>query len=362
MALKFPSISRQLTSRERRLAGITGTAIAVGLLYWTIVKPGWDRWSELESQIGDREEKLADLQDTVQEGDDVEKEYRQYKELLSEEETREEIHTNLRDELRRIAGRSRVEMINYGRPDEEFYDHFREYIVTIQARGRIPALAVFLRGIQESPKLLRIDELNIRSRSFGEDSQRIVLRVSRALVSVAESVSGQGTWKTRCPSGETESLLILEGRQTGVNLIQNPGFELWAQGIDGFPDGWEGDTLPARDTQHVGEGQSALKIQAQEPEEGVYQTVSLEKGTQYLLRLLAAAANGYGTLSVADSDGIPISEELIVSIGGRDLTEYYMSFEVPETGEYRVPMVQLDTQNAMAYLDGASLKALGSGK
>jgi hypothetical protein len=207
---------QRLSQRERGLVVVTLVIIFLVLARYIVINPFVERreWvqSQLEIQpqlleknlrfLGQKDELMATLEAT--QGELKAKEPR-----LLTGDTPSVSASDLQDVIQGLATKEGTQVITTRVLNPETAGSFAKISVQMEIGGQIDQLASLIRGIENSPKLLMIDEINVRSlfRPAGFPQPQGVpqlaaqnLRVSLTVSGLARSQPAAGTKSESAPS------------------------------------------------------------------------------------------------------------------------------------------------------------------
>lgn len=175
------SVWNRLSTRERRLAFLTGTVIC-GFLAFAVVRTGTLAIREMDNEIGRLQDDIINCANQMARREAVEAQYAKVAAQHSSAWSEPEIHDRLRQEIYRLAKRvppaldargiaadspdntdNLVEIPSLGKGEmAEGGAGYRQYRIPL----RIPAVGIkpiidFLERLQQSPQSLRVDKLEL---------------------------------------------------------------------------------------------------------------------------------------------------------------------------------------------------------
>jgi uncharacterized protein YneF (UPF0154 family) len=207
---------QRLSRRERGLVVVTVVIISLALARYIVIGPFVERRTWVQSQLeiqpqlleknlrflGQKNELMATLEAT--QGELKAKEPR-----LLTGDTPSVSASDLQDVIQGLATKEGTQVITTRVLNPETAGSFAKISVQMEIGGQIDQLASLIRGIENSPKLLVIDEINVRSlfRPAGFPQPQGVpqlaaqnLRVSLTVSGLARSQSAAATKSEFAPS------------------------------------------------------------------------------------------------------------------------------------------------------------------
>ena len=165
---------QRLSKRERSLVVVTLVIIFVVLARYVVIGPFVERWEWVRSQLeiqpqlleknlrflGQKEELVAMLEATQ-----TELKAREPKLLTGD--TPSVSASDLQDVIQGLATKEGTQVITTRVLNPEAAGSFAKISIQMEIGGQIDQLASLIRGIENSPKLLMVDEINVRS-LFGQ--------------------------------------------------------------------------------------------------------------------------------------------------------------------------------------------------
>jgi uncharacterized protein YneF (UPF0154 family) len=207
---------QRLSQRERGLVVVTLVIILLALARYIVIGPFVERrqWvqSQLEIQpqlleknlrfLGQKDELMATLEAT-------QNELKAKEPRLLTGDTPSVSASDLQDVIQGLATKEGTQVITTRVLNPETAGSFAKISIQMEIGGQIDQLASLIRGIENSPKLLMIDEINVRSlfRPAGFPQPQGVpqlaaqnLRVSLTVSGLARSQSAAATKSESAPS------------------------------------------------------------------------------------------------------------------------------------------------------------------
>lgn len=164
-----------LSSRERRLALLTGGVVAFGLVFMIVLR-GVGLLNSLDARVALLEQELVNLTQQEAQKKAVDEAFRQVVAEFSSNMSKEEIHDHLRREIYRhtqakLPGKegeppvdvtlARIPILREGSFREEA-DGYREYQIQFRVPSALlPFLMAFVQRLETSPQMLRIDSFDL---------------------------------------------------------------------------------------------------------------------------------------------------------------------------------------------------------
>jgi len=286
---------RELTSRERVLAIVCVGACALGLARYGILNPLGGVRRGLDTEIATKEARLELFTEAEKLVQWVDGEYEQYRLMMSDEKTDEEVRQNLQQEIHALASKSAITVPTIKQGLTEEFPYYKRYLVAVDIAGRPERVANFLALLEQSPKLLHVEHLSIERK--GDQMVRGRITVSRSLVASAEQDMPMSEEQDGSAAAKLKSAML--NTPAPVNHVFNGGFEAWDDGS--YPNGWEGYRFRrSRDIEHKVEGSVACKLVSLGTSANFTQDLTLKSGTTYTWGAHAAVEKGRATLSIID--------------------------------------------------------------
>jgi uncharacterized protein YneF (UPF0154 family) len=209
---------QRLSQRERGLVVVTLVIIFLVLARYIVIGPFVERreWvqSQLEIQpqlleknlrfLGQKDELMATLEAT-------QNELKAKEPRLLTGDTPSVSASDLQDVIQGLATKEGTQVITTRVLNPETAGSFAKISIQMEIGGQIDQLASLIRGIENSPKLLMIDEINVRSlfRPAGFPQPQGVPQLAAQNLRVSLTVSGlarsQSTGTTKSESAPSQS-------------------------------------------------------------------------------------------------------------------------------------------------------------
>ena len=170
MATLFP--------REKKVLLCTLAVAVFALLYHFLLDPFFKEWKDLSSEIRLTETRLRKIRLLLRKKTEIEGAFKKYTGLsLKKEEASGERMTGILQEVETLAQKSGVKILDMRPLPQKQKEFFLEQGLEISAEGTAPQFAQFIYSLLGSPNSLKIEKLELNSKS-GQD------QLLRALVIV----------------------------------------------------------------------------------------------------------------------------------------------------------------------------------
>jgi ACT domain-containing protein len=209
---------QRLSKRERGLAVLSLVIIFAALARYALIGPFVERWewvgSQLEIQpqlleknlrfLGQRDELVALLEAT-------QSDLKAREPKLLTGDTPSVSASDLQDVIQGLATKEGTQVITTRVLNPEAAGSFAKISIQMEIGGQIDQLASLIRGIENSPKLLMVDEINVRSlfRPVGFPQPQGVPQLAAQNLRVSLTVSGlarsQAPTATKSESAPSQS-------------------------------------------------------------------------------------------------------------------------------------------------------------
>jgi Type II secretion system (T2SS), protein M subtype b len=161
---------QRLSKRERSLVVFTLVIIVVALARYAVIGPFVERWEWVRNQLeiqpqlleknlrflGQKDELVAMLEAT-------QSELKTREPKLLTGDTPSVSASDLQDVIQGMATKEGTQVITTRVLNPEAAGGFAKVSIQMEIGGQIDQLASLIRGIENSPKLLMVDEINVRS-------------------------------------------------------------------------------------------------------------------------------------------------------------------------------------------------------
>jgi type II secretory pathway component PulM len=161
---------QRLSRRERRLVVFTGVVICVVLARYLVIGPFVERWEwvraqlEIQPQLLEKNLRfLGQKDDLVAMLDAAQAELKAREPKLLTGDTPSVSASDLQEVIQGLATKEGTQVITTRVLNPEAAGGFAKISIQMEIGGQIEQLASLIRGIETSPKLLVVDEINVRS-------------------------------------------------------------------------------------------------------------------------------------------------------------------------------------------------------
>lgn len=158
-------ILARLTKRERAILYALAAITVLSLIYNFLIDPLFKHWNEVNQEIELAKIRLQKFLSIIKEKDRIDKEYAVYAERLKLKGSDEQEMTYILDGIEKLARNSNLKIANIKpKPpqDEVFYKRF---MVGLETESDMHSLMKFIYDVKNSPLLLKIDRLNLNTKS-----------------------------------------------------------------------------------------------------------------------------------------------------------------------------------------------------
>ncbi len=166
---------KQLSEREKRILIAVIVITITGLCYNFFLEPLFMRWRSTNRKIGLTKIKLKKSLSLIKERRKVDEEYAAYEEKLKSKGSNEQDISLILDEIEKVASRSGLNITSMRPRPPIQKDYYNKFAVEIETESDMNSLMKFIYHIKNSPQMLKIEKLNLNTRS----SQRgVAIRAS----------------------------------------------------------------------------------------------------------------------------------------------------------------------------------------
>ncbi len=166
---------KKLSRREKRILISVITVTAIGLCYNFLAEPLFMRWRNADSRVELIKVKLKKSLSLIKEKQKIDKEYSIYEQKLKSKGSNEQNVILILDEIEKIASRSGVKITSMRPKPPEQKDYYSRFTVKIETESAMNSLMRFIYDIKNSKQILKIEKLNINTRS---SQQGVAIRAS----------------------------------------------------------------------------------------------------------------------------------------------------------------------------------------
>jgi Tfp pilus assembly protein PilO len=161
---------RRLSQRERGLVLVTVAILVLAMARYLLIMPFLERWDwvknqlEVQPQLLEKNLRYIAQQDNLMAALNAAQSEIKFKEpkLLSGN-TPSVSASDLQETVQGLATKEGVQVITTRVLNPEAAGSFSKIAIQMEIGGQIDQIANFIRGIDSSPKLLAVDEINVRS-------------------------------------------------------------------------------------------------------------------------------------------------------------------------------------------------------
>jgi Tfp pilus assembly protein PilO len=172
-----------LPKKDKAVLALAGGLALLGILYALVFKPFSGEWFNLGRDIRVKEAELRKGMNLLQNYEAIKSEYERYASLKRGSQSDEQLMAGMLAEIENLARKSSVS-INalkpYGIKDMGLY---RRFLAHVELDTTVGDLSRFLYEIQNSPKILKIENIDINARPEEKTSIKAQVVISRVVFS-----------------------------------------------------------------------------------------------------------------------------------------------------------------------------------
>lgn len=166
---------KQLSKREKRILVSVIVLTIAGLCYNFLVEPLFTRWRSTDSRIELIKVRLKKSLLLIKEKQKVDVEYSTYEQKLKSKGSNEQDISLILDEIEKIASGSGLNITSMRPKPPNQKDYYSKFTVEIETESDMSSLMRFIYNIKNSPQILKIEKLNLNTRS---SRQGVAIRAS----------------------------------------------------------------------------------------------------------------------------------------------------------------------------------------
>ncbi|MBN1872576.1 MAG: hypothetical protein JW800_08390 [Candidatus Omnitrophica bacterium] len=174
---------KNISKREKILAGLTIGVAVVALSYTLIIEPLVSRWRKLEEDIRDKEVLLVKHSKIIRDKgklENIHKEYAKY--FQGGSLTKEEESALALSNIEEIARRTNTYITNIKPLTAKDFDNYSKLTFRVTIECDISSLTKFIYDLQSSEQLMKIDSVVLRAKEKSPDIIKAVMNVSKISV------------------------------------------------------------------------------------------------------------------------------------------------------------------------------------
>jgi len=169
---------KQLSQREKRILISVIAVTILGLCYNFLVEPLFTRWSNANNRIELTKVKLKKSLSLIKEKQKVDAQYLTYEQKLKSRGSDEQDITLILDEIEKVASRSSLNITSMRPKPPNQKDYYSKFTVEIETESNMDSLMKFIYQIKNSPQMLKMERLNLNTRS---SQQGVMIRASMVI-------------------------------------------------------------------------------------------------------------------------------------------------------------------------------------
>lgn len=174
---------RNITKRERLLAGATVSIAVAALAYNFIMDPVIRQWNSLDGKIRDKEVMLKKHSRILRDRSNIEKlkaEYAKYfelKKLTPEEESAAALSL-----IEKTARETRVQITNIKPIASKSFGNYNKFTFRVSTESKMSELIKFVYDLQSSDQLLKVERMVLRAKENDPAVIKSMLNITKISV------------------------------------------------------------------------------------------------------------------------------------------------------------------------------------
>lgn len=171
-----------LSKREKFIAFTTIILIVAVLIYVIIIEPLSKKWVHLNKEIASKSVKLKKDLRLLSKKNILEKEYKNYLNVIKTDLSEEEESTNLLSDLETIAKNDSVAIVNIKPSPTKNLAFYKELIFDISLESSMDEILKFIYDVQSSRKLLKVKRLSLSAKASEPGIIKCALQITKILI------------------------------------------------------------------------------------------------------------------------------------------------------------------------------------
>lgn len=176
------NVLAKLTKRERAILYTLTAIIVLSLIYNFLIEPLIKRWNKVNQGINLVKVRLQKSLSIIKKKDRIDKEYAVYAEKLKPRGSDEQEMTRVLDGLEKLASNSNLRIVNIKPKPPQDKAFYKRFMVGLETESDMRSLMKFIYDVKNSPLLLKVDRLNLNTKS---SQAGIVIRASMVISKIS---------------------------------------------------------------------------------------------------------------------------------------------------------------------------------
>jgi len=171
------------SKRERTLVIGVASLVFASLLYIFLVEPVIKRYGGTGEQIEAKRLKLKKASKLLKQKEQVSSLFQELSGIVkSGQGSQEEEMAELLSEIENLARESNIRISGMKPLSIKEISFYKKYTVEIDSEGSIEELMKFLHAVQASPQVLKVEQLELTSKSGAQGSLKVSLLINKLLI------------------------------------------------------------------------------------------------------------------------------------------------------------------------------------
>lgn len=173
---------RRLSSREKTMALVCLTAVAVYAVYYFVIKPMKEEIDKSEKQIAIAEKRLTKNLSVTRQMKTVDEEYEKYKAPLKQKASDEQEMASILSEIESAAGQLDIRVADMKPKKVKRISFYNQFSVSLTIDGQLETITHFLYILQNSPHFLGVDEIRFEKTTIRSSQVKCSIVLSKSLI------------------------------------------------------------------------------------------------------------------------------------------------------------------------------------
>lgn len=171
-------ILAKLSRREKTILYSLAVIIILSVVYNFLIEPLFEGWNGVSQEINLARIRLQKSFSIIKEKDRISKEYAVYAERLKPKGSDEQEMTHILDGIEKLARGSNLKIANIKPKPPQDNLSYKRFMVGLDTESDMRSLMKFIYDVKNSPLLLKVDRLNLNTKS---SQQGMTIRASMVI-------------------------------------------------------------------------------------------------------------------------------------------------------------------------------------
>ncbi|NQT95817.1 MAG: type 4a pilus biogenesis protein PilO [Candidatus Omnitrophica bacterium] len=158
----------KLSPREKNILYVVIGVVIIALSYNFLIGPLINQWNSINRNIKLSKIKLQKSLSVIKKKPEIDKEYATYAARMKSKGSDEQDITQILNELETLSRKANLKITSMRPKPSKDKGYYKRFVVEIETESPMQSLMKFIYDVKNSPQLLKVDRLNLSTKSSQE--------------------------------------------------------------------------------------------------------------------------------------------------------------------------------------------------